>query len=80
MYNFFFVRGSDTGERYRIHAKATPYNVMQLDDDNKIVMRFCVAPQGIAASGDIVLAQKIWFETDELKARARANRATYGYD
>lgn len=79
--NYFTVRGSDTGERYRINAGigtasgVAPYNISQIDDNDKVVARFCVVPQGIDTRGDTLLSQKIWFETDELQARCRANRA-----
>lgn len=79
--NYFTVRGSDTGERYRIIADAgssagvRPYNIAEIDDDGKVIKRFCVVPVGITARGDTLLSQKIWLETDELTARARANRA-----
>jgi hypothetical protein len=71
---WFIVRGSDTGERYRITCARAPYNVHELDDDGNVVLRLCFAPKDIDAPGDIMLAQKISLEKDELSARVIANR------
>ena len=71
---YFTVRGSETGERYRIMYGDTAYNVHELDDQDIIVRRFCFVPEGNLAPGDVMLAQKILLEKDELKARAIANR------
>ena len=73
-HRYFIVRGSDTGERYRICYGDVAYNVHELDDQDAIVKRFCFVPQGSLAPGDVMLSQKILLERDELKARAIANR------
>lgn len=70
----FIVRGGDTGHHYRVTFPHAPYNVHELDDDGNVVLRLCVIPKGIDAPGDIMLAQKIWLEADELGTRAVANR------
>lgn len=71
----FIVRGSETGERYRITSPAMAYNVAELNDTDEIVARFCFVPQNdVRSHGDIMLAQKIMLETDELRARSIANR------
>ncbi len=73
----FVVRGSETGERYLITSAAQPYNVVQLDDRDKGILRLCFQPGGdVRTVGDIMLAQKIMLETDELEARAISNRQT----
>jgi hypothetical protein len=73
----FVVRGSETGERYRIDQPTKAYNVALLDDAGDIVFRLCFVPKGgVTAIGDVMLAQKIWLENDELAARAIANRLT----
>jgi hypothetical protein len=41
------------------------------------VARWCFAPEGGLAAGDILLAQKIALETMERKVLALANRQTY---
>jgi hypothetical protein len=68
----FDVIGSDTGTRYRITPRAI-MNVQQLDEDGRPVARWCFAPEGYFATGDVLLAQKIALETMELKALAIAN-------
>ena len=73
----FFVRGSETGERYLITSPAQAYNVAEVDDNDDVVMRLCFVPTGgVDSRGDVMLAQKIMLETDELEARAIANRLT----
>jgi hypothetical protein len=74
-HRWFIVRGSDTGKRYRINYANAPFNVHELDDDGKVVLRLCVVPQDITAPGDIMLSQKIALEKDELETRRIANHA-----
>jgi len=69
----FEVIGSHTGTRYRIR-RATAMNVDELDSRGRVVTRWCFAPQGEVAVGDVMLAQKIALETMEWKALASANR------
>lgn len=69
----FYVT-SQIGRTYRI-TKGTVSNVELLSDDGRTIMRFCVQPAGAAAfPGDVMLAQKLWLETDELDFLAKANR------
>jgi len=72
--HYFIVRGSDTGERYRINYADVAYNVHELDDQGDIVKRFCFVPEGNLPAGDVMLTQKLLLENDELKARAISNR------
>jgi hypothetical protein len=68
----FEVEGSDTGTRYRI-CRGTNMNVEELAADGYVTRRWCFAPEGTFATGDIMLAQKIALETFELDALAIAN-------
>ncbi len=68
----FEVVGSDTGTRYRIR-RGTTMNIEELADDGYVTRRWCFAPEGAFASGDVMLAQKIALETFELDALAIAN-------
>lgn len=69
----FYVT-SQSGRTYRI-AKGTVSNVELLGADGCTTARFCVQPAGAAAfPGDVMLAQKLWLETDELDFLVRANR------
>jgi hypothetical protein len=70
----FIVRGGDSGGRYRINYPRAPYNVDELGDDGEVVLRLCFVPEEIYAPGDIMLAQKLSLEADELSARSIANR------
>lgn len=72
----FIVRGRETGRRYRITYPDAPYNVHELDCCDKVVLRLCFKPKDINAPGDVMLAQKIDLENDELGARAIANLLT----
>jgi hypothetical protein len=72
-FGFFEVTGCHTARRYRISDGPTA-NVEQLDSLGNAVVRLCFVPQCYLVPGDIMLAQKIALETDELGALAVANR------
>jgi hypothetical protein len=71
-YQRFEVVGSDTGTRYRI-LRGTTMNIEELAADGYVTRRWCFAPEGTLATGDVMLAQKIALETFELDALAIAN-------
>jgi len=71
--HFFDVVGCHTARRYRIYYAASQ-NVERLDEFGRSVERFCFIPEGDLAPGDVMLAQKIALETDELAALGVANR------
>jgi hypothetical protein len=70
-YQRFDVVGSDTGTRYRIH-RGTAMNIEELTAEGYVTRRWCFAPDGAFAAGDVMLAQKIALETFELDALAIA--------
>lgn len=69
----FEATGSHTGRRYRVHY-GTVSNVVRLDEAGQPETGWCFIPQGALAAGDVMLAQKIALETDEMAALALANR------
>jgi hypothetical protein len=69
----FDVVGSASGIRYRIHH-GTQFNVEELDADGVGIAALCFAPEGSLAAGDVMLAQKIALETNEVAAIGVANR------
>ena len=69
----FDVTGSDSGKRYRIHY-GTATNVHELDQLGRPRIGWCFLPRGRLVPGDIMLAQKIALETNELAALSIANR------
>ena len=71
-YQRFEVVGSDPGTRYRI-LRGTMMNVVELAANGRVTRRWCFAPEGSLATGDVMLAQKIALETFELNALAIAN-------
>src|ERR1700693_2818767 len=71
-YQRFDVVGSDTGTRYRIH-RGTTMNIEELTAEGYVTRRWCFAPDGAFATGDVMLAQKVALETFELDALAIAN-------
>jgi hypothetical protein len=71
--NFFDVVGSRTGKRYRIHYGQS-VNVRELDEAGNPKMGWCFVPKGYLVAGDVMLAQKIALETDELAVLAVARR------
>ena len=68
----FELVGSDTGTRYRI-SRGTIMNIEELAANGYVTRRWCFAPEGTLATGDVMLAQKIALETFELNALAIAN-------
>jgi len=72
-HNFFDVIGCHTAKRYRIYY-ANVANVEELDKVGRPIMRYCFIPKGDLVPGDVMLAQKIALETNELAALAVANR------
>src|SRR6516164_5674569 len=74
-YQRFEVVGSDTGTRYRI-SRGTIMNIEELSANGYVTRRWCFAPEGTLATGDVMLAQKIALETFELDALAIANHDT----
>jgi hypothetical protein len=72
-FNFFDVIGCHTAKRYRIYY-ATAANVEEFTEFGHPIMRYCFVPIGNLVPGDVMLAQKIALETDELAALELANR------
>ncbi|MCA1365014.1 hypothetical protein I6F14_32595 [Bradyrhizobium sp. IC3069] len=71
--SYFEVTGSHTGRRYRIHY-GTVSNVVQVDEAGQPETGWCFVPERALAAGDVMLAQKIALETDEMSVLALANR------
>jgi hypothetical protein len=69
---YFDVIGCDTGKRYRIRHGASA-NVHEIDGAGRLGMGWCFVPLGGLVEGDVMLAQKIALETDELKTLEIAN-------
>jgi len=72
-FRYFDVIGSGTGKRYRIrHARTM--GVHEMDAAGRPIAGWCFLPSGPLVTGDIMLAQKIALETNELATLAVANR------
>jgi hypothetical protein len=69
----FDVVGSHTGKRYRIRC-GQQMNVDEIDDEGAIVATWCFVPDRHVPIGDVLLAQKIALENNELATLAIANR------
>jgi hypothetical protein len=69
----FDVLGSSSGRRYRIYH-GTQFNIEELDADGDAIAALCFVPEGRLAVGDVMLAQKIALETNEMAALVVANR------
>ncbi len=66
---YFDVIGCDSGKRYRIRYGCST-NVHEIDGDGRSIVGWCFVPTGNLVAGDVVLAQKIALETNELRALA----------
>jgi hypothetical protein len=70
-YGYFEVTGCQSGKRYRIRY-GTATNIHELDQYGRPKVGWCFVPNQPLVAGDIMLAQKIALETDELGALAVA--------
>ncbi|ODM71872.1 hypothetical protein [Bradyrhizobium elkanii] len=70
---YFDVVGSATRRRYRVQYGSVA-NVHEIDFEGESGGILCFAPEGYLVTGDIMLAQKIALEADELTALAVATR------
>jgi hypothetical protein len=70
---YFDVTGCDSGRRYRIY-QSTATNVIELDETGARRTGWCFMPVGDLVAGDVMLAQKIALETNELGALAVAQK------
>jgi hypothetical protein len=70
---WFDVIGGQSGKRYRIH-RGIAANVHEIDGNGRPIVGWCFVPSGHLVAGDVMLAQKIALETNELGALAVANR------
>lgn len=70
-HQYFEAIGCHTGHHYRI-SLGRQLNVCQLDDDGRPLAGWCFVPAGDLVVGDVMLAQKIALETNELSALAVA--------
>ncbi len=70
---YFDVIGCASGKRYRIsYGSAT--NVLEVNGAGRPTVGLCFVPMGHLVPGDVMLAQKIALETNEVGALAVANR------
>ena len=70
---YFDVVGCNSGKRYRIRYGSST-NVHEIDSEGRSINGWCFVPSGNLVVGDVMLAQKIALETDELRALEMANR------
>jgi hypothetical protein len=71
-HGYFDVGGGSTGKRYRVQYGSST-NVQEIGFDGQPQAGWCFMPQGNLVAGDVMLAQKIALETNELEALAVAN-------
>jgi hypothetical protein len=74
-YNYFEVTGCHTGKKYRIRH-GVGVNVFELDEAGRPKVGRCFIPREYLVAGDVMLAQKIALETDELGALLVAKNFT----
>ena len=70
-HKYFDVTGCHSGKRYRLRY-STGMNIYELDHAGRPRAGWCFVPKDGLVPGDVVLAQKIALETDELAAMAVA--------
>jgi hypothetical protein len=77
-HNYFEVTGCYTGKRYRINH-GVGMNIYELDHAGRPQAGWCFVPSADLVAGDVMLAQKIALETDELGALAVGRNFTIRY-
>jgi hypothetical protein len=70
-HGYFEVTGCQSGKRFRIRYGAAT-NIYELDQYGRPKAGWCFVPNEPLVPGDVMLAQKIALETDELGALAVA--------
>ena len=70
-HEYFEVTGCQSGKRYRIRY-GTGTNIHELDQYGQPKFGWCFVPNEPLVPGDVMLAQKIALETNELSALAVA--------
>jgi hypothetical protein len=70
-HEYFEVTGCQSGKRYRIRY-GTATNIHELDQYGHPIFGWCFVPNEPLVPGDVMLAQKIALEIDELSALAVA--------
>jgi hypothetical protein len=75
IHRYFEVIGRQSGKRYRIRY-GTATNIHELDRAGRPEAGWCFVPSESLVAGDVMLAQKIALETDEVSALAVARRFT----
>jgi hypothetical protein len=70
-HGYFEVTGCQSGKRFRIRYGAAT-NIYELDQYGRAKAGWCFVPNEPLVPGDVMLAQKIALETDELGALAVA--------
>lgn len=63
---------SNLGNIFEIY-EGRMHNIYKLDMAGNTIENWCVLPHGELAQGDVMLAQKLWLETDEAETERRAN-------
>lgn len=63
---------SNLGNVFELRSERI-HNVRRLDAECRPIEEWCVTPNGRIPVHDVLLAQKVMLETDELGLRARAN-------
>jgi hypothetical protein len=77
-HDYFEVSGCYTGKRYRINH-GVGMNIYELDQAGRPHAGWCFVPSADLVAGDVMLAQKIALETDEVGALAVAKNFTIRY-
>jgi hypothetical protein len=77
-HDYFEVTGCYTGKRYRINH-GVGMNIYELDRAGRPHAGWCFVPSTDLVAGDVMLAQKIALETDEVGALAVAKNFTIRY-
>lgn len=68
-----FLVETEEGRRYRI-KNGWSGNVEELDEDGRVIARYCIHPRLSVPHEDNMLAQKLMLETDEAAFQRIANR------
>jgi hypothetical protein len=75
---WFVIEGGLTGKKYKIKSGGVAGNIEELDDNGKMIAKYCCHLNYQYPNSDHHLAQKLMLEWDEEEFLRKANRTAVG--
>jgi hypothetical protein len=75
---WFVIEGGITGKRYKIKSGGVAGNIEELDDNGKMIAKYCCHLSHVFPQSDHHLAQKLMLEWNESEFLRLANKTLVG--